>query len=86
MRIRDKHKTKTKGEVVKMLLKDLILNGLEPFESYKLQYTYYKGEVKEQALTKELYEKLADKPIDNFYLDIDKNTLQPYISIKMKSN
>ena len=69
-----------------MLLKDLILNGLEPFESYKLQYSYYKGEIKEIELTKELYEKLADKPINTFYLDINKNTLKPYISIKMEDN
>jgi hypothetical protein len=69
-----------------MLLKDLVLNGLEPFESYKLQYTYYKGSVKEIILTKELYEKLANNTIDNFYLDIEKNTLQPYISIKLKDN
>ena len=66
-----------------MLLKDLILNSLEPFGSYKLQYTYYKGEIKEQPLTKELYEKLADNTINNFYLDIEKNTLKPYISIKL---
>lgn len=69
-----------------MLLKDLVLNGLEPFESYKLQYTYYKGSVKEITLTKELFEKLADKEVDNFYLDIEKNTLKPYISIKLKDN
>ena len=66
-----------------MLLKDLILNSLEPFESYKLQYSYYKGSVKEITLTKALFEKLADKEIDNFYLDINKSTLQPYISIKL---
>ena len=69
-----------------MLLKDLVLNGLEPFESYKLQYSYYKGSVKEITLTKELFEKLADKEVDNFYLDIEKNTLKPYISIKLKDN
>lgn len=66
-----------------MLLKDLILNSLEPFESFKIQYSYYKGSVKEQPLTQALFEKLADNTIDNFYLDINKSTLQPYISIKL---
>ena len=69
-----------------MLLKDLVLNGLEPFESYKLQYTYYKGSVKEITLTQQLFEKLADNTIDNFYLDIEKSTLTPYISIKLKDD
>lgn len=67
-----------------MLLKELILNSLEPFENYKLQYSYYKGSVKEQPLTQALFEKLADNTIENFYLDINKSTLTPYISIKLK--
>lgn len=67
-----------------MLLKELILNGLENFESYKLQYSYWQGSVKELNLTEELYEKLADKPIEHFYLDKDTDG-KPYISIKMKN-
>ena len=66
-----------------MLVKELVLNSLEAFESFKIQYSYYHGKVKEMTLTKELYEKVADTEIDNYYLDIDKNK-KPYISIKFK--
>ena len=66
-----------------MLLKDLVLNSLETFNSFKIQYSYYNGKVKELPLTKELYLQLADAEIDNFYLDIDENK-KPYISLKFK--
>ena len=66
-----------------MLLKDLVLNSLEAFNSFKIQYSYYNGKVKEIPLTKELYLQLADKEIDNYYLDIDENK-KPYISLKFK--
>lgn len=66
-----------------MLLKDLVLNSLESFNSFKIQYTYYQGKVKEIPLTKQLYEQLADTEIDNYYLDVDENK-KPYISLKFK--
>lgn len=66
-----------------MLLKDLVLNSLETFNSFKIQYSYYNGKVKEIPLTKELYLQLANKEIDNYYLDLDENK-KPYISLKFK--
>lgn len=66
-----------------MLLKDLVLTSLESFENFKIQYSYdYNGKVKELPLTKELYLQLADKEVDNYYLDVDENK-QPYISLKL---
>ena len=66
-----------------MLVKELVLNSLEAFKSFKIQYSYCHGKVKELTLTKELYEKVADKEIDNYYLDLDENK-KPYISLKLK--
>lgn len=66
-----------------MLLKDLVLNSLESFESFKIQYSYCQGKVKELSLTKQLYEQLANKEIEHFYLDLDENK-KPYISLKFK--
>lgn len=66
-----------------MLLKDLVLNSLEAFESFKIQYSYCQGKVKEIPLTKQLYEQLANKEIDSYYLDLDENK-KPYISLKFK--
>ena len=66
-----------------MLLKELVLNSLESFESFKIQYSYYNGKVKEIPLTKELYLQLADAEIDSYYLDLDENK-KPYISLKLK--
>lgn len=67
-----------------MLLKELVLNGLENFDSYKIQYSYWQGKVKELPLTEKLYEQLADEELEHFYLDKDKDGV-PYISIKMKN-
>ena len=66
-----------------MTVKELVLTSLEGFENFKIQYTYYQGKVKELTMTKELYLQLADKEIDSYYLDIDKETNQPYISLKL---
>lgn len=66
-----------------MLVKELVLNSLEAFESFKIQYSYCQGKVKELTLAKELYEKVADKEIESYYLDLDENN-QPYISLKFK--
>lgn len=65
-----------------MLLKELVLTSLESFENFKIQYSYCNGKVKELPLTKELYLQLADKEVDNYYLDVDENK-QPYISLKL---
>ena len=67
-----------------MVVKDLVLNSLEAFESFKIQYSYCQGKVKELPLTKELYLQLADKEIDSYYLDLDENK-KPYISLKLKN-
>ena len=66
-----------------MTVKDLVLNSLEAFEKFKIQYSYCQGKVKELTMNEELYLKTADKEIDNYYLDIDENR-QPYISLKLK--
>ena len=66
-----------------MTVKELVLNSLEAFESFKIQYSYCQGKIKEMPLTKELYLKLADKEIDSYFLDVDSNK-QPYISLKLK--
>lgn len=66
-----------------MLVKELVLNSLENFESFKIQQCYDNGKIKEVQLTEELYLQLADEEIDNYYLDIDGNN-KPYISIKLK--
>lgn len=66
-----------------MTVKELVLTSLESFENFKIQYTYYQGKVKELTMTKELYLQVADKEVDSYYLDIDKETNQPYISLKL---
>ena len=66
-----------------MTVKELVLNSLEAFESFKIQYSYYQGKIKEIPLTEKLYLQLADKEIDSYYLDTDSNN-QPYISLKLK--
>lgn len=66
-----------------MTVKELVLNSLEAFESFKIQYSYYQGKVKELPLNKQLYEQIANKEIDSYYLDLDENK-QPYISLKLK--
>lgn len=67
-----------------MTVNELVLTSLESFEKFKIQYSYYRGEVKELTMTEELYLQIADKEIDNYYLDVDENK-QPYISIKLNN-
>ena len=67
-----------------MVVKELVLTSLEDFGKFKIQYSYYRGEVKELVMTKELYLQIADKEIENYYLDVDENK-QPYISIKLQN-
>lgn len=66
-----------------MTVKELVLNSLEAFDKFKIQYSYYRGEVQELTMNEELYLRVADKEIDSYYLDIDSNK-QPYISLKLK--
>ena len=65
-----------------MTVKELVLNSLEAFESFKIQYSYCQGKVKELTMNKELYLQVSDKEIDSYYLDVDEN--KPYISLKLK--
>lgn len=67
-----------------MTVKDLVLNSLEAFENFKIQYSYCQGKVKELEMNEKLYLQIADKEIDNYYLDIDENK-KPYISIKLEN-
>lgn len=67
-----------------MTVKDLVLNSLEAFDKFKIQYSYYQGRIKEIPLTEKLYLQVADKEIDSYYLDTDSNK-QPYISLKLKN-
>lgn len=66
-----------------MVVKELVLTSLEDFGKFKLQYSYYNGKVKELTMTEELYLQVADKEIENYYLDVDENK-QPYISLKLQ--
>ena len=67
-----------------MTVKDLVLNSLEAFENFKIQYSYCQGKVKELTMTKELYLQIANKEINSYYLDVDENK-QPYISMKLEN-
>lgn len=66
-----------------MTVKELVLNSLEAFDKFKIQYSYCHGKVKELTMNEELYLQVADKEIDSYYLDTDSNK-QPYISLKLK--
>jgi hypothetical protein len=58
-----------------MLLKELILQSLESFDSFMLD---------NKQLTKELYEQFADYEIKNYYLDINKTNNQPIIVVTIE--
>lgn len=58
-----------------MLLKELILNSLESFDSFILD---------NKPLTAKLYEQFADYEVKNYYLDIDKAKNQPIIVITLE--
>lgn len=66
-----------------MLVKELVLNSLESFEKYRIQYSYCQGKVKELIMNQDIYERVADDEIDYFYIDIDEHK-KPYISLKLK--
>ena len=42
-----------------MTVKELVLNSLEAFEKFKIQYSYCQGKVKELTMNEELYLKVA---------------------------
>lgn len=57
-----------------MLLKELVLNSLETFESFIVD-----GKI----LNKKLYENLADTEIKNFYLDKENNKLYLIVTLEI---
>ena len=58
-----------------MLLKELILTSLEAFRNF---------EVNGKILTNEEYLKLADKEVENYYLDVNKKNNQAYMVVKLQ--
>ena len=60
-----------------LTLKDLVLNSLESFEDF---------EVDEKPLTRKSYEKLADAEVENYYLEVNKETGHAYMVVKLTEN
>lgn len=60
-----------------MLLKELVLNSLEQFESFV---------VNGKVLNQKAYEKLANEEIKNYYLDFDKENNKPYMVVNLEEN
>ncbi len=58
-----------------MLLKELVLTSLESFGDF---------EVNGKTLNREKYLKLADKEVENYYLDVNKETSQAYMVVKLE--
>ena len=58
-----------------MLLKDLVLTGLDSFGDF---------EVNGKILDRFSYLKLADKKVENFYMDVNKKTGQAYMVVKLE--
>lgn len=58
-----------------MLLKELVLDSLEPLKNFI---------VDGKELNGELYGKLAYKEVRNFYLGIDKENNEAYIVVKLE--
>ena len=59
-----------------MVLKELVLTSLDSFGDFT---------VNGKILDRENYLKLADKEVENFYLDVNENG-QAYMSIKLVEN
>ena len=57
-----------------MLLKELVLTSQESFADF---------EVNGEVLSREQYLKLADKEVDSYYLDVNKETSQAYMVVKL---
>ena len=58
-----------------MLLKDLVLTSLESFADF---------EVNDKLLTQETYLKLAYKEVKSYYLDVNKETMQAFMVVKLE--
>lgn len=58
-----------------MLLKELVLTSLDSFGDF---------EVNGKILDRESYLKLADKEVENFYMDVNKETGQAYMVVKLE--
>lgn len=59
-----------------MVLKELVLTSLDSFGDFTVD-----GKI----LDRENYLKLADKEVENFYMDVNENG-QAYMSIKLEEN
>lgn len=60
-----------------LTLKDLVLNSLESFEDF---------EVNGKTLNRESYLQLAEKEVENYYLEVNKETNQAYMVVKLVEN
>lgn len=58
-----------------MVLKELVLDSLESLEAFI---------VNGKVLDDKLYGKLADKEVENYYLDFDKENNKPYMVVKLE--
>ena len=66
-----------------MLLKELVLESLEPIGKFAIQKHTENGGMKEEKLTDETYERFADYEIAYYFLDVDENNV-PYVSVKLE--
>lgn len=58
-----------------MLLKELVLTSLDSFGDF---------EVDGKILDRESYLKLADRTVENFYMDVNKESGQAYMVVKLE--
>lgn len=58
-----------------MLLKELVLTSQESFADF---------EVNGEVLSREKYLELAYKEVDSYYLDVNKETNQAYMVVKLE--
>lgn len=58
-----------------MLLKELVLTSLDSFGDF---------EVNGKILDRESYLKLADRTVENFYMDVNKESGQAYMVVKLE--
>lgn len=62
-------------EVFTMLLKELVLTSLDSFSDFT---------VNGKVLDRDSYLKLADRTVENFYMDVNKESGQAYMSVKLE--
>lgn len=69
-----------------MTVNELVLTSLESFEdeSFVIQVKTTNGGIKEEVLTKKLYSNVYNYEVENYYLDVNKETGKPYISMKLE--